>query len=265
MIIIVGSEERRRRMEGRMRMLGICENKIRYMAASMPENSKEYLIDLEDKGEMEKREMCCTRSHMRALEYAMRDESEEYTIILEDDCCFHKNFVRVVEEIIKGWDEYLKNYDYISMGWVPCNDYNHYKKKRHIKIESISKIDEELCFIDDFYNVGMQCYMVKKSKLRGGDISKLIGKERYEEYEKEVKRVMKDRGENVDVGGVNGEEIWVSKAIDYILNRVMRHVILSPMIVIECEESKSLLGHDNERYYWSVYFKGRESKRSEYK
>lgn len=247
-IVISACEERKKRMVKRFQNLGVPTELIYYLDASTPRNSEEYFIDSSNMDENTKKIICCTRSHFRALEYATRDDSPEYSIIVEDDAVFHKkNFIRVVEELIINWDQHLNKYDYVSLGWVPCNSYSHYKKKPSIKIEGISNIDQELCFLDDFYNVGTQCYMIKRERVMESKIKRLYNHNRYEELKGCIDEELKD------AGGRGGEI-----AIDYILNRVLKHVIMSPMVVIESRVSESLLGHENERYYWSVYFDGEE-------
>ena len=257
-IVISACEERRKKMVKRFKSLGVPDELIYYLDASTPDNSQEYLECCKDKDDNTKKVMCCTRSHFRALEYASRDESPEYSIIVEDDICFHKkNFIRMVEEIIKIWDVKFTKYDYVSLGWIPCRNFSKYKELESFKIESVCEISEETFFIDNYWFPGMQSYVVKKQRLK--KISRLYESSvdvigvRYESWNEELKNTLKSKGEvNVEI------------AIDYILNRVLRSVIVSPMLVIESSDTRSLLGHDNERDYWSVYFKGMEYRRIEY-
>jgi hypothetical protein len=88
--------------------------------------------------------------------------------------------------------------------------------------------------------------MVKRDRLKDGNIRRLYNKRRYKEMKSGLEEM-----------GIREGEI----AVDYILNRVMRHVIISPMVVIESRGSESLLGHENERHYWSVYFEGEEGRK----
>lgn len=250
-IVISACEERKKGMVKKFKKLGVPDELVYYLDASTPQNSEEFFKDSSITDETTKKIICCTRSHFRALEYATRDDSPEYSIIVEDDAVFHKrNFIRVVEEIIKNWDQHLSNYDYVSLGWIPCNPYSHYKKKASIKIESISKIDEELCFLYDFYNVGAQCYMIKRERVMESRIRRLYNHSRWEDLKECIDEELKC------VGGREGEI-----SVDFIMNRVLRCVILSPMVVIEEKGCESLLGHENERYYWSVYFEGEEGER----
>lgn len=245
-IVISACEDRKKGMVKKFKKLGVPDDLVSYLDASTPQNSEEFFKDSSITDEITKKVICCTRSHFRALEYATRDDSPEYSIIVEDDAIFHKrNFIRVVEEIIKNWDQHLSKYDYVSLGWIPCNTYSHYKKKPSIKIESISNIDEELCFLYDFYNVGTQCYMIKRDRvMENSRIRMLNNHSRWEG----MKSVLYEMG-------------LKEEAVDHIMNRVMRHVIMSPMVVIESRVNMSLLGHENERYHWSVYFEGEEGER----
>lgn len=254
-IVISACEERRKKMVKRFQKLGVPYELVHYLDASTLENSQEYLECCKEKDDQTKKIMCCTRSHFRALEYASRDESPEYSIIVEDDVCFHKtNFIKMVEEIVKIWEVKLTEYDYVSLGWIPCRNFNQYKELESFKIESVSKISEEAFFIKNYRFPGMQCYMVKKEKIK--KISRLYGGKtvvRYESWKEELKSVLNAKGEvNVEI------------AIDYILNRALKCVILNPMLVVESSEERSLLGHENQRDYWSVYFKGVEYRRNDY-
>ena len=257
-IVISACEERRRKIVKRFKRLGVPDELIHYLYASTPENSKDYLEGCNGIDDNTKKVMCCTRSHFRALEYASRDESPEYSIIVEDDVCFHKkNFIKMVEEIVKIWDVKLTKYDYVSLGWIPCRNFNQYKELESFKIESVCKISEEASFIENYRFPGTQCHMVKKERLK--KISRLYGgggdgrEVKYESWKEELKSVLNANG-----------EVNVGIAIDYILNRVLKCVIFNPMLVIECSETRSLLGHENQRDYWSVYFKGVENRRNEY-
>ena len=38
--------------------------------------------------------VCCARSHLRAIEYACREDASEYSVICEDDIAVHKTQFR---------------------------------------------------------------------------------------------------------------------------------------------------------------------------
>ncbi len=56
----------------------------------------------------EKKLMDCARNHFKALEYACKEESPEFSIIIEDDVSFNvKNCKNVINEIISDYDKYV--------------------------------------------------------------------------------------------------------------------------------------------------------------
>ena len=155
-IVISASEERKQKMIEMFKNIdiSISNNLIYFLEASTPENSEEYFTDsfiIENKM---KKIMCCAKSHFRAIEYAARDESPEYSIIIEDDAALHKtDFLSVIEEIISNWTQHFNDCHYISLGWVPCNNYNHYISKPNIVVKSITNINENICFLKDFNRI----------------------------------------------------------------------------------------------------------------
>jgi hypothetical protein len=251
-IVISGCENRKQKMVELFRQLDINNDIIYYLKASTPENSKEY-IDGSEKS-MEKI-ICCAKSHFRAIEYAASNNSPEYSIIIEDDAAFHKTyFIKVIEEIIANWNLHFEHCHYVSLGWIPCNTYDSYLTKEKKKIKSISDIDENICFLSDFYNVGLQCYIVKKSKII--DVSLLLNQNTYDNFKNEIKLHFENKYGNK-------YNNYSCEAVDILLNRLMHFSIIFPPLVIE-QDVKSLLGHDNKTHYWNKFFHNHEDNITNY-
>jgi len=139
-VVINSCKNRKQNMIELFKELNIQENLIYYLEASTPENSEEYFTDTF----LEKKDIkciCCAKSHCRAIEYAAKDNSPEYSIILEDDAAFHKtDFIAIIQEIISNWEKYFSNCDYISLGWIPCSPYDSYKLKKNMELNMQLKI-----------------------------------------------------------------------------------------------------------------------------
>lgn len=256
-IVISASEERKQKMIELFKKIDISDNLIYYLEASTPQNSEEYFMDSSIIKNIIKKEICCSKSHFRAIEYAARDESPEYSIILEDDAAFHKTyFLNVIEEIISNWTQHFNHCHYISLGWIPCNNYNHYKSRPNILIKSITNIDDNICFLNDFYNSGTQCYMVKKSKINY--VSSILNQKTYNIFIDKLNSYMKTLYKEEDLVS------YSHQAVDCLLNRMMKFNIIFPPLVIEQKDSISMLEHDNYTNYWSKFFNDHEEKIKNY-
>jgi len=255
-IVITACEKRKQKMIEIFKELDISDNLIYYLEASTPQNSEYYFIDSSFIENDMKKVICCTKSHLRAIEYAGKDESPDYTIIVEDDVAFHKiYFVKVIEEIISNWEKDFNNCHYVSLGWIPCNTYEHYKSKNNIKIKSITNIDNNICFLNDFYNRGTQCYIIKKNKTH--DIIKTFNQNTYNKFVEKYTSFMKNTyGQNFNS--------FTTEAADYILNQIMKFSIIFPPLAIEQKNIVSLLHHNNSDIYWHRYFNGHEEEMKNY-
>lgn len=252
-IVISACENRKKKMAARFQQLGVPDERVHYLDASTPQNSEEYFEDAATMTEHMKKINCCAKSHYRALEHATREDAPEYSIIVEDDAAFHRqNFIKVVDEIILNWWVHFNACDYISLGWVPSGHYSDYKNQQGLKIESISSIDPELCFLSKYYVVGTQCYLVRNNETVA-NVSRRLNTKKHADYKVELERMM---------GAKNA--ILKEEAVDHILTRALKWMVLHPMVVVEEEEAVSLLDHKNDELYWNKYFKGEEERRKEY-
>jgi hypothetical protein len=253
-IVISACENRKKKMAARFQQLGVPDECIHYLDASTPQNSEAYFEGSATMNEHMKKINCCAKSHYRALEHATREDAPEYSIIVEDDATFHQqNFIKVVDEIILNWWVHFNACDYISLGWVPCNHYNNYKNMQGLKIESISSIDPELCFLSASYFVGLQCYLVRNNETVA-NVSRRLNAKKHADYKVELERMMGEKN-----------AIWAKLgAVDHIIPRALKWMVLHPMVVLEEEGAVSLLDHNNDKNHWNAYFKGEEERRKEY-
>jgi hypothetical protein len=215
---------------------------------SLISNSQYYLPKYEMDNESLK-VICCSRDHIRALEYACKDESPEFSIILEDDVAFHKTqFINGIEEIIANWETCISPKKMVSLGWVPCNHYESYLSgysKYTLKCVLGSKL------LLDRFVPGTQAYMVRKK-----DVSQIIKElihPTFDEFKTHVNSL------NFNHLSKNNELI----AIDCYINRILGQVVVYPPLAIE-QETVSLIGHNNTQCYWNTFFKDYECIKKNY-
>jgi GR25 family glycosyltransferase involved in LPS biosynthesis len=197
--------------------------------------------------------ICCTKSHLRAIEYAYRDESPEYSIILEDDVTFNNNFNEIIKELIYKWEtnSLYSEIEMLNIGWIPCNNYNHYVSYEYIPFDVLSNNT----LFNYFYSVGLQGYIIKKSKINN-DIKFIISSDTFVEYS------LKVFDKSTVLRNMN-KQLNSTCAIDNVLNKLLNFAVVFPPIIIERDEP-STLGHNNKNDYWDKYFKNNEEKINDY-
>ena len=248
-IVITASNERKQLMEEQFSALNSPVD-VHYLDASTPLNSQDYLKDC-GKEEREYGLLCCTRSHIRALEYASQNKDNyKYSIILEDDVAFLKEgFLSKIEEVMGNWNKY-DTHKMVSIGWVPCNNYGNYTKFN----ETLS--NDTIKIIIDRFAPGMQGYMVKNDDIPYMD--SLI-QPTYIEMDKKVKAL-----DSYKVLATHFGEKQHTMVADVLINRLFSQAIVFPPLMIE-RDIPSMLGHNNINTYWANYFKGHETERDKYR
>ena len=192
-----------------------------------------------------KKVMCCSRDHLRALELASNNESPEFTIILEDDVAFHKTkFLDGIKEIINNWDNIP--HDMVSLGWVPCNKYENYmNSKPFYKCNTIS----DVTILNDRYVVGTQAYIVKKDDMK--KYSKIFGHTSFDNLEKALR-------------SFNNKYIEDCIPIDEYLNKVLNSCYTFPPLAIEQDILSTLRDYNHQRRYWINFYNGVEHYMKDY-
>lgn len=250
-IVICATEERKNKTNELLNIVNKSNASIHNLQATTPSNNNDFLTSSNnDFNIKETKILCCLKSHFRALEYAIKDDSLEYSIILEDDVTFlTENYCELVEEIIQNIEN-NKKYDKIEMvqiGWIPGNNYSQYKIL-YKSFDNINLHDNELSVFNSFFAFGAQGYIVKKSKIsKFKDI--IISKNYNECFSLLSKYSWFDTSSK-------------ALACDYIINRIFDFVVIFPPLIIERVE-ESLLEHSN-KHYWDKYFDGFESEKEKY-
>jgi GR25 family glycosyltransferase involved in LPS biosynthesis len=252
-IIISLTEERKNKTIELLNIINLNNYPIHFISASTIENSQDFLPENSYLNENILKIICCTKSHLRSIEYACSDTSSEYSIILEDDVTFHNNFNKNIQELIYNWEnnDLYSNIAMINIGWVPCNNYNHYYNSEFKPFDELSTCK----LFNYFYAVGLQGYIIKKSKITE-EIKYIISSDTFFDYSLKVfdkipTLLDKNRPSN---------SIY---AIDNVLNKLLNFAVVFPPLIIERNEP-STLGHNNKCDYWDNYFKNNEEKINNY-
>lgn len=254
-IVICGNNERKNKTEELINKINRNNKKVNYLKASIPENSSDYICNnIYNFNYKEQKIVCCLNSHLRALKYALLDESPNYSIILEDDITFLKdNYIEIINEILNKWEnnELYNNINMIQIGWVPCNNFSYYSNN-YSSIDTLNTYNNSK-ILYTFYAVGAQAYIVKKSNIsKNINLLKSVISKNYNEL---INYVVK----NNLINNIDNNVI----ASDYFLNRIMNFYIVYPPLIIEREDI-SMLDHNNINNYWNKYFNGYEEEKNKY-
>lgn len=244
-VVISLNKERKERIESQFQSLNIQD--VYYMDAATIENSKDYLPET-GYTEIEKKTICCARSHLFCLEYACLQSSPEYTIILEDDVALHKTqLINAIEEIVRRWDHEFVQCGLISLGWIPIESYEVYSNFNPIARLQYAEGSKILRLI----NSGLQMYIVKKSRIKG--IIPFFICPTFLRL-KQIIDHYKQQSKNTTLNCM---------IADLFINVIIPQGIVHPPLAIE-QQITSSLHHRNWILYWSKYFKHREARLKDY-
>lgn len=247
-IFIVGNEERKQALIRQLQELDI-PFAVYFLKASLPENTQDYLP--QDETEYQKRHICISRSHIRAIEHASLDSSPDLSIIMEDDAAFHKEyFVPAVLEILEKWDTLLyKNEHMLSLGWVPMHNYKYYEIKQEPTYLSSVPGSKAV----PSYVWGLQAYMIKRSSAQ--KFIPIIKKNTHKEFVQSICTYKPDK--------IKEENC---KIVDHWVNKLLGQVPHFPLLVIEQKNTKSMVGTDVkfEIHPWDNLFIGKEDEQKRY-
>jgi hypothetical protein len=245
-IVICAREDRRKYILKQFKDLSV-PYPVYFLEASTPSNSQDYFLGTEF-DDFTKKNICCSRSHCRAIQYAGLPTSPDYSIIVEDDVALHKtSFLPVVEELRLNWNTLVPpRVDYVSLGWIMQTTHDEYSKR--CKPINLVSSPETKWF--DWVVVGLQAYMMKREV--AAKVSPIINKSSYIELEKTI------MSKNYP------DKINSVVAADHFLPRILYNMVLFPSLAIECEDFNSLLQHNNFSDYWNKYFNGREQDKKLY-
>lgn len=265
-IVINANNERKQLIQNQFNQLNKNVS-VYYLEASLPSNSKNYLNGVTEdllktnniniNIERILKDSCCFHSHIRALEYASKSNCD-FSIIIEDDVAFYKNnFLEIINDIICRWNEY-EGHKMIAIGYIPTANYGVYSQEN--SYYNKLKFDN-IIIHSHIINVGMQGYIVKNNDIPYLDF--LLQPTLIELYNKlnsdEFINIIKN---NYGVGQKYLLNFKFSP-VDVYINVLYKQISTFPPLLIE-QNIGSLLGHDNQKNYWDVYFKGYESEKEKY-
>lgn len=188
--------------------------------------------------------LCCTRSHIGAIKYFLEHSTKSMVLILEDDLLFTKNFVIKLQNILKLWDKYDSEIDFINLGYMPNTNIK-YKK-------SDSELYWDL-YCKDGSVWGAQGYLIKRSVAE--DMVRWFDQPTTFDLYQAIQNKIK----------YNKNIIYSPKVtraqIDVILSICWRQAFVRPMLVIECPLFNSTItptdSNSNKRS-WNDAFKSGE-------
>jgi len=246
MIIISLGEERKMRMLKQLNELNITFPVI-FLSATSIENNDGYLPM--DENEEIKKHICCTKSHIRAIEEAGQETAPDVTIIIEDDASFHKTkFLPTVLEILRNWEKVVPtNSHMLSIGWFPMQDYKFYEN-----IETKQYLSEYK-FLKRFV-YGTQAYMIKKSSAQ--KFYPILKKNTWIELKTTI----------LDLNHEHIEKDNPIKNVDNWLNRFLGQTVVFPLLVIEQRlpstiEQNGGLWHND---IWNTFFQDNKILQKDY-
>jgi hypothetical protein len=247
-IVISVSDERKEFLKKQFSDLEIHAPLYFLHDVSLISNSQSYLPDsITDKNKL--KIICCSRDHLRAIEYACNETSPEFSIICEDDIALHKTqLVNGIEEIIANWDTMIAPDKMASIGWIPCNNYATYlsaESKHTMKCVLGSKI------LHDRFAPGTQAYIVRKKDMI--PLVKHFIHPTFEQFKAHIQSLnFPDLEKTSDM-----------IPIDMYINRILGQALIFPPLIIE-QDTPSLIGHSNTTHYWNVFFKDYEAIKKNY-
>jgi len=155
LVYICGNDDRKEFQMKQVQELGLPFN-IHYFRAFTPAISKDYIKDYDATYPESPQEICCTRSHIGAIQWYIENSNTDYVLICEDDVSFLKtDFADRLNTIIETWKHYT-DIDFISIGYLP-----HANKRSHMAKYQ----DRNLYWSchDPIQNIwGLQAYLIKR-------------------------------------------------------------------------------------------------------
>lgn len=245
-VVVSGSEERKQRLHQQFSELEI-DCPIHYLEAKVldVEASNDYVPS--NATLIERRTILSTRSHICAIEFAGKESSPEFTLILEDDVALHKTeFKSKLIELLNTFDTLIKPHsNVLSLGWIPNYNYSNYKdRSSKYRLDDIYKILL-------IFTPGTQAYLIKKEVAK--EYTPLF---KHDTHTALCKTMLEQKNSLVT-------DPLQLVAFDNFGLRLLNQCVLFPPIVIE-QESKSLIRETTENPYWKQFFHKYEHIRKEY-
>jgi len=241
-IVISCNQERHVNMKKQFTDLNI-QIPVKYLQGNTPENSNDFVPD--NVVDWYKRMICCTKSHINAINEAAKDDAPTYTIILEDDASLHKtDFLPIVNKLINIWDTDIIS-PMISLGWCPKENY-----PSHDNVNNCFDIDSKYKYS---YRMvpGTQSYIIKRDWIK--QYINLIDQPTFHSLFNNAQKII-DNPNNIDLG-----------TADFLLPLLLRPIVVSPPIVIEYNNISLINSNINrDDIIWNKVFNNAEHERNLY-
>ena len=218
---------------------------ITYVKTYIPGNSKDYLPEPKAIGKSPTmKELCCARSHFSAIEVAAADTSPTYSVILEDDVALHRTlFVPYLTYLKEHWKNFSEEDVMVSLGWISPIVYTQLRQMLGKTYKGWPVL------IGNIQACGLQAYMIHRDTAK--KLVPIVVHKTFEDFSKAL--------ESLKIPFIRkGEGI-----VDLIMPYLLRQHCVFPILAIE-QKVESSLGHDNETFYWTPFFKGNEHLRTNY-
>ena len=215
---------------------------IVYMEASIPANSQDWLPP--NIVDWFQRILCCTRSHIRALELSQKADAPLYTIVLEDDVALHESFCDIVTNLLQAWDASVIG-DMCFLGFVP-------KQRSKYEVQTpLKQLSPSFKVIPSKQDMGTQGYIVKRGTL--DKYMALLSKSTWLAMTTTVQAAY--------------PSIPEARECDILFCNMFKQTLIYPPLVIEQQNNISLLNDSatkNETLWWEPFFKDHKSDRDHY-
>jgi GR25 family glycosyltransferase involved in LPS biosynthesis len=209
---------------------------VHYFEGSTVENSTSWI--LEDYP-VNKPLQCCTKSHIDALDWYVKNSLADYVLVLEDDAALLKDgFAARVDETIDIWStKHSEDIDFVSIGYIP---------EPASKLMKELQSDESKTLYWGFKNVGstlwgLQAYLVKRSA--AFHMSHILQREKAEHVKHLLERFVKEGRY------IANKQIYVQSDVVFAL--LFQQAFRYPLLAIETE-SVSTISKKVDRN-WKVY------------
>jgi len=225
---------------------------IYFLEGSIPSNSQQFFTGLVRTPTLFKKELCCLKSHAKALEFAHSENSPDFSVILEDDVSLHlTDFIDIIEHLANYWDDYVKSDNgLISLGWLPSKKYEYFVNVKPCEVLK----GRPYKLFNNHQLLGAQSYMVRKK-----DLDPLI----YIFQQPTFRELKHCIIENYCHKLGYDKELKHYYHIDLIFKILFTQFYLFPLIAIE-QPVPSLLNHNNDKCYWAVYFENHYDLKEQY-
>jgi GR25 family glycosyltransferase involved in LPS biosynthesis len=254
-LVVSSNDERKQRLQRQFAELNITFH-VRFVEGYTPLTNADYLPpEPNTLSDLEKKAICCSRSHIRAINCAADESSPEFSLIVEDDVGFHRtDFVPIMKYIIENWDSVVGSSRMLSVGWIAMQNYEQYTSDTPYT----KCVHPNYRVLRCFY-AGAQAYIIKKESAQWA--RQYINAQTYEGFVNNMNASKLPYISDRSYAGVNlmHADGWI--------NYMFSQVALFPMLAVEQRDTLSLLGAHGpggNHPIWDNFFKGFEEERAKY-